>query len=103
MSTTFDLPMSGLPMSGPPAAGLPASGENVIVRFEVEIPERFFCAGVRYRVTDMPTRLEDDLSILTHPLAISGWRFQGTDEEGESHMFDVCRRETSWELLRIWD
>jgi hypothetical protein len=80
-----------------------ASGEQVVVRFEGEIPERFVCAGVRYRVTDMPTRLEDELSVLTHPLAISGWRFQGTDEDGASHMFDVCRRETSWELLRMWD
>jgi len=65
-------------------------GLQLVIRFEGELPERFVCGSTRYRVTDTPTRLEDELAALTHPLPIAGWRFQGTDDDGQSHMFDVC-------------
>ena len=79
------------------------SGLQIVIRFEGDLPERFVCGSTRYRVTDTPTRLEDELAALTHPLPIAGWRFQGTDDGGESHMFDVCHRGDRWELLRMWD
>jgi hypothetical protein len=41
--------------------------------------------------------------VLTHPIDLTGWRFQGTDDDGTSHMFDIVRRGDRWELLRIWD
>jgi hypothetical protein len=78
-------------------------GVQIVIRFEGDVPERFMCGATRYRVTDMPTRLEDELSVLTHPLNVTGWRFQGTDDHGTSHMFDIARRDDRWELLRIWD
>jgi hypothetical protein len=78
---------------------------------EYGTPKRMFWAGHRYRVTDTPTRLgpEPDLLLspaLTHPPSpLTGWRFQGTSDEGDSHVFDVRRRhpESGWELLRVID
>jgi hypothetical protein len=78
-------------------------GVQLVIRFEGDVPERFVCGTTRYRVTDTPTRLEDELSVLTHPIDLTGWRFQGTDDGGTSHMFDIVRRGVRWELLRIWD
>jgi hypothetical protein len=78
-------------------------GLQLVIRFEGDVPERFVCGTTRYRVTDTPTRLEDELSVLTHPIDLTGWRFQGTDDDGTSHMFDIVRRGDRWELLRIWD
>jgi len=77
--------------------------ELVVVRFEDDVPERLVCGGVRYRVTDIPTRLEDEMAALTHPLAITGWRFQGTDGEGTSRVFDICRSGGGWALLRSYE
>lgn len=48
-----------------------------------------------YRVTDTPTRLEE--------FASSGWRFQGTDDDEHSRMFDIALREGVWELLRTFE
>ncbi|QDZ16104.1 hypothetical protein [Humibacter ginsenosidimutans] len=74
-------------------------------------PQRMFWAGHRYRVTDTPTRLgpEPDLLLspaITHPPRPStGWRFQGTSDDGDSRVFDVRRRDAGdgWELLRVID
>lgn len=76
---------------------------TIVIRFEGDVPERFVCGDVRYRVTDTPTRLEDEMAVLTHPLSVTGWRFQGTDDNGTSHMFDVIERAGRWELLRSYD
>ena len=78
-------------------------GTEVAVWFEDGLPTRLVWAGDRYRVTDHPTRLEDEMAGLTHPLDLTGWRFQGTTESRETHMFDVARRASSWELLRVYD
>jgi hypothetical protein len=67
--------------------------------------------GIRYRVTDTPTRLGPDPELLlsaalTHPpTPLSGWRFQGTADNGESHVFDVRLADThnTWELIRVID
>jgi hypothetical protein len=69
------------------------------------VPERFVWNGVRYRVSDTPTPLEEMLSGLTHiPVLPPAWRFQGTSEEGDTRVFDVLfdgvRQE--WLLLHTY-
>ncbi len=81
----------------------PASGAQIAVWLVNEIPARAVHRGVRYRVTDTPTRLEDDMAALTHPLPITGWRFQGTDPSGRSLMFDVRRDGERWALIRTYE
>jgi len=74
-------------------------------RMETEggVPTALIHAGTRYRVSDTPTRLEEDMGSMTHPLPVSGWRFQGTDRAGESHMFDVILRGEEWRVGRVYD
>lgn len=57
-----------------------------------------------YRVTDSPTRLEDALdAMLTHPLPVHGWRFQGTSTDvGETLVFDVLLCGDGWRVLRTY-
>jgi len=67
-------------------------------------PVRLAHDGRTYRVTDTPTRLEDEMIGMTHPLPIAGWRFQGTDALGVSRMFDVQSvAGDSWVLLRVYE
>ena len=58
----------------------------------------------RYLVTDAPTRLEDALGVLlTHPLPIVGWRFQGTEVDGgQVLVFDVLRYGGGWSVVRTY-
>jgi hypothetical protein len=68
-------------------------------------PERFVVDGRRYRVTDNPTPLEFDTALITHLDAVpTGWRLQGTDEAGESLMFDIGRfgDDHDWQVLRTY-
>ena len=78
-------------------------GTRVTVWFEGGVPYGLVCAGVHYRVTDTPTRLEDEMAVLTHPLDIVGWRFQGPDDNEVPRMFDIRRRGDDWELLRSYE
>jgi len=63
--------------------------------------------GIRYVVTDTPTPIRGSIlhDLLTHPLEpVIGWRFQGTSEAGETHVFDVhggFRQE--WRLVAVYD
>ena len=71
-----------------------------------DIPTRMIYAGRRWRVTDTPTRLRH--SIWTMPLdgprpGLYGWRFQGTDDDGLSLVFDVYRGEDGWHVHRAYD
>jgi hypothetical protein len=69
-----------------------------------DVPTRLVHEGTRYRVTDTPTRLEDENPDLAYRLGFSGWRFQGTDDAGDSHMFDVRRTDKDeWRLVRVYD
>ena len=66
-----------------------------------DVPARMLYAGRRWRVTDTPTRLRH--SSWTVPLdephrGLDGWRFQGTDDEGRSFVFDVYKGEDGWHL-----
>jgi len=67
------------------------------------VPDRIFWSGRRYVVTDKPTPLEELTYGLTHPLDLTGWRFQGTDRDGVSHMFEIILRGGKWELVRVYD
>ncbi|MCU1513369.1 MAG: hypothetical protein JWO10_459 [Microbacteriaceae bacterium] len=56
------------------------------------VPQRLVWDGRRYRVTDRPTYLEIpfDFALMTHPpQSPPGWRFQATDDDGRSRMFDI--------------
>lgn len=70
-----------------------------------DIPARMVYAGQRWRITDTPTRLRD--SIWSAPLeehhGLYGWRFQGTNDDGDSRVFDVYRVEEGWQIHRSYD
>ena len=78
-------------------------GAEVMIWMVDDVPARLVHEGIRYRVTDTPTRLEDDEPELTYRLNLTGWRFQGTDDAGLSHMFDVRRAGPEWRLMRVYD
>jgi hypothetical protein len=65
-----------------------------------DTPVRMFYVGRRWRITDRPTRLRE--SIWAVPLSQSpglyGWRFQATDDENETFVFDVFKSESSWHV-----
>ncbi len=79
------------------------TGTAVAIWMTNGVPARLVHEGIRYRVTDTPTRLEDDEPELTYRLNLTGWRFQGTDEAGFSHMFDVRKAGEEWRLMRVYD
>jgi len=76
---------------------------QVTVWFERGVPYGVIWADRHYRVTDTPTRLEDELAPLTHPLEFTGWRFQGTDDDDIARMFDVVLRDGQWSLARVYE
>jgi len=70
-----------------------------------DVPSRMVHAGRRWRVTDTPTRLRH--SVWSVPLEDSrgmyGWRFQGTDDTGQSLVFDIYKAEDGWHVHRAYD
>lgn len=70
-----------------------------------DIPARMVFAGRRWTVTDTPTRLRH--SIWTAPreesAGLYGWRFQGTDDDGRSLVFDVFKAEDGWHVHRSYE
>ena len=80
----------------------PARGAQIAVWMANEAPARIVYRGIRYRVTDTPTRLEDEMFMMTHPMPITGWRFQGTDPHGQSLMFDIRPDGDGWALIRAF-
>lgn len=81
--------------------------ESVCVWTEDREPVRLLWRGRRYSVTDTPTALRSIVAApeLTHPLEPQwGWRFQGTDENGASYVFDVrIGSGHDWELVAVYD
>jgi hypothetical protein len=65
-----------------------------------DIPARMFYADRRWRVTDTPTRLRESVWAVApgSPRGLYGWRFQATDEAGESLVFDLYRAEDGWHV-----
>jgi len=77
-------------------------------------PERLVWRSRRYRVNDTPTTLVGpcdwwapvagyDVAPGRPPLQITGWRFQASADDGETHVFDVRRHDDHWELVRVFD
>jgi len=69
-----------------------------------DIPARMFYAGRRWRVTDTPTRLRDSIWTASRSAGrgLYGWRFQATDDAGESFVFDVYKTATDWHVHRAY-
>ena len=68
-----------------------------------DIPARMFYAGRRWRVTDTPTRLRDSIWTASREgRGLYGWRFQATDDAGESFVFDVYRTAVDWHVHRAY-
>ena len=69
-----------------------------------DIPARMVYGGRRWRVTDTPTRLRDSIWSASLPghRGLYGWRFQATDEAGESFVFDVYKGEVDWHVHRAY-
>jgi len=69
-----------------------------------DIPARMVYGGRRWRVTDTPTRLRDSIwsASLSERRGLYGWRFQATDEAGESFVFDVYKGEDDWHVHRAY-
>ena len=67
-------------------------------------PERLEWGAGVFLVTDAPTPLETTLGlVLTHPLPVQGWRFQGTAVgSGEARVFDVVRCEGGWRVVKTY-
>ncbi len=77
-------------------------------------PESLVWRARVFRVTDMPTALvgpcdwwspfaDHDVSPGRVPLSISGWRFQASSDDGETHVFDVERDGARWRLARVFE
>ena len=81
--------------------------ETVCVWTDNRVPVRLVWRSRRFEVTDTPTPLRDYILVpeLTHPLEPQyGWRFQGTDNLGETFIFDVRIGDGhAWELVAIYD
>lgn len=69
-----------------------------------DIPIRLFYAGRRWRVTDTPTRLRDSIwdAAAGARGRLYGWRFQASDEAGESFVFDVHRDDDGWHVHHFY-
>ncbi|WP_337007414.1 MULTISPECIES: hypothetical protein [unclassified Microbacterium] len=70
-----------------------------------DIPARMMFAGRRWRVSDTPTRLRDSIWSAPHEpyRGLYGWRFQATDDDGHSLVFDVFRGEDGWHVHKSYD
>ena len=78
--------------------------ETAVVPVLVDgVPERILLQGRLYRVTDEPTPLVELLYGLTHPVNLTGWRFQGTDGSGASRIFDIILRDGTWRLAHVYE
>lgn len=81
-----------------------ATATEVTLWLVNEAPARMFYAGQRWTVTDVPTRLRDSVwSVTEESRGLYGWRFQGTNEAGESYVFDVYGGEEHWHVHRSYD
>jgi len=56
-------------------------------------------------VSDTPTRLRHSIwsASATQHHGLYGWRFQGTNDDGLSLVFDVFKGEDGWHVHRSYD
>jgi hypothetical protein len=85
-----------------------SSDHEVTLRLVNDMPDEKLFAGHRWVVTDMPTRLRESvwsLDISAGPRSshgLHGWRFQVTNQDGLSCVFDVFGGEGSWHVQRAY-
>lgn len=76
--------------------------EDIALWLEEGIPARMVWRGERWRVSDTPTPLCETV-YLTHPMVRrAGWRFQGTNGQGDCHVFDVQAYGDRWRLIGVY-
>lgn len=70
-----------------------------------DMPSRMVFAGRRWRVTDTPTLLRPSAwsAQVDGHTGLNGWRFQGTNDDGLSLVFDVFRGEDCWHVHRSYE
>jgi len=74
------------------------------------LPDHLIWRSRHFRVSDTPTVIpgHPDLfwdAALTHPpTGPTGWRVQGTTDDGETRVFDIALDGSSarWRLLHVW-
>ena len=68
------------------------------------IPARMVFAGCRWRVTDTPTRISHSIWSVSveNPYPLQGWRFQGTDDAGDSFVFDAYQGAEGWHVYHTY-
>lgn len=72
---------------------------DVTLWMERDVPSRMFYADRRWRVSDTPTRLRASVWEMRQTGSpMYGWRFQATDEAGESLVFDVYADGEGWHV-----
>ncbi|WP_413354571.1 hypothetical protein [Microbacterium sp. 1P06AB] len=78
----------------------PLDSTEVTIWMTDDSPSRMLFAGRRWRVTDTPTRLRASVwsSNAGGGQSLYGWRFQGTDDAGESLVFDVYPDRDGWHV-----
>lgn len=76
---------------------------RLTVWFERAVPYGLVFEGRHYRVTDTPTRLEDEPVATTHPLPVTGWRFQATDDDERARMFVIHSTGDGWVVARVYE
>lgn len=68
-----------------------------------DMPQRMFYVGERWQVSDVPTRLrESTWAVERGRGSMYGWRFQATNEDGLSFVFDVFSGEHGWHVHRAY-
>lgn len=84
---------------------LTAAERPATLWFDNDLPVRMVYAGRRWRVTDTPTRLRH--SVWSAPQGahrgLYGWRFQGTNDDEQSLVFDVYKGASGWHVHKCYD
>lgn len=69
------------------------------VWLEGGVPYGLVWAGRHYRVTDSPTQLDGQDAAAS---GTAGWRFQGTDDDDQSLVFDIVRQASRWRVSQVY-
>lgn len=81
--------------------------DHATIWFNHDIPTRLVWRGRRWTVTDTPTPLyatHDIPALITHPPTLRvGWRFQATDDGGDTLVVDVLREGDGWIVARTYE
>ena len=115
-----DLPIDELPLLNPPEfphclvcgpanpdglhLDIHRDGTDAVARYTPKATQIGYPERVHGGLIGM---LVDEMLGMTHPLDLVGWRFQGTDDDEVSRMFDIRRFGTAesaeWGVVRVYD